>query len=408
MTVLGSYDPDKPIHIYGAGMAGLFLGYFLKKNHIPFKIFETSDRVGGKISSQLTDYGLIETAANAIVMNDIIDEMLNDLKLRPIYARHGLKRIIFRQGKMKTYPLSLSDVLKIIPKLLKEIPVSAKSETATVSDFFIPLLGADVVNEVLTPALSGIYASRADELHLHSLFPSAATTKSYLDFILRFFKENKKYKKKIKKFVSVSFEKGMGELVNHLEKELKEHLFLSTKKDLELSVNNIICTDTMQAAQLIPSLQNELNRIPYKKVLSATIFTRREIPVLKKAFGALFARGPEFKSLGVLNNFAIFNRARQYPHYSYTFISEVHALEHDYQKLTQHDLDEDVLLSQVKIWEKGIPVYNQQRHQSINAIETALDGKNILLFSHYTGSLSLRAMATSAYEFVESIKDKAN
>ncbi len=41
-------DPDKVL-ILGAGLAGLAAAYFLKKNKVPFQIFEGSHRIGGRV-----------------------------------------------------------------------------------------------------------------------------------------------------------------------------------------------------------------------------------------------------------------------------------------------------------------------------------------------------------------------
>lgn len=50
--VLGDFkeDPDRPI-ILGGGLAGLSAAYHLKKNAIPFHVYEASPRIGGRIHS---------------------------------------------------------------------------------------------------------------------------------------------------------------------------------------------------------------------------------------------------------------------------------------------------------------------------------------------------------------------
>jgi protoporphyrinogen oxidase len=52
-------DLTKTVHIYGAGIAGLLMAYQLKKKAIPFKIYESEKRVGGKIQTRITEFGLI-------------------------------------------------------------------------------------------------------------------------------------------------------------------------------------------------------------------------------------------------------------------------------------------------------------------------------------------------------------
>lgn len=45
---------DKEVLIFGAGVAGLSSAYYLKKNRIPYRIFEASSRTGGRILTQHT------------------------------------------------------------------------------------------------------------------------------------------------------------------------------------------------------------------------------------------------------------------------------------------------------------------------------------------------------------------
>lgn len=45
------FDFNEEVVIIGGGIAGLYAAYELKKNKIPFKIFEATDRLGGKIKT---------------------------------------------------------------------------------------------------------------------------------------------------------------------------------------------------------------------------------------------------------------------------------------------------------------------------------------------------------------------
>lgn len=54
----------KTVHIVGAGLSGLTLAYLLKKKGIEFKIFESSNRIGGRIETiQTSNGGTIEMGA---------------------------------------------------------------------------------------------------------------------------------------------------------------------------------------------------------------------------------------------------------------------------------------------------------------------------------------------------------
>ena len=103
--VIGSIDLYKgPVNIYGGGICGLLFAHYLKKNSIDFVLHEKSSRLGGKISSTQTEYGLVESAANAIYSSEDLLELLDDLKLKPLRATTNLKRYIFRKGKERSFP----------------------------------------------------------------------------------------------------------------------------------------------------------------------------------------------------------------------------------------------------------------------------------------------------------------
>ena len=176
---------QKNIHIYGAGISGLLMGYYLKKQGFNIKIFEKNNRVGGLIQSHKINGNLIETAANTLYTNDDSIELLKELKLSYIHVNKGLKRKLMRVQTALSVPFSFSEIFKILINLRKPIP--SFDQKTTVADFFKPLLGEKLCHEVLTPMLCGIYSIGSHELQLMSLFPDIQS-KHYWGF----FKEIRK------------------------------------------------------------------------------------------------------------------------------------------------------------------------------------------------------------------------
>lgn len=70
------FDFDNEVVIIGGGIAGLYAAYELKKNRIPFKIFEASSRLGGKIQTiDKTEWGAYEFSKNDTTLNALAKEL---------------------------------------------------------------------------------------------------------------------------------------------------------------------------------------------------------------------------------------------------------------------------------------------------------------------------------------------
>ncbi|MES2801006.1 MAG: FAD-dependent oxidoreductase [Bdellovibrionota bacterium] len=70
------FDFDNEVVIIGGGIAGLYAAYELKKNRIPFKIFEASSRLGGKIQTiDKTEWGAFEFSKNDTNLNKLAKEL---------------------------------------------------------------------------------------------------------------------------------------------------------------------------------------------------------------------------------------------------------------------------------------------------------------------------------------------
>ncbi|MBL7543539.1 MAG: FAD-dependent oxidoreductase [Bdellovibrionaceae bacterium] len=75
---------SKEVLVFGAGISGLCTAYFLKKNGVPYRVFEGSNRVGGRILSQRfpLPIGSIDLGARYIdSMDHDLSELVKDMNL---------------------------------------------------------------------------------------------------------------------------------------------------------------------------------------------------------------------------------------------------------------------------------------------------------------------------------------
>lgn len=407
--VIGKIDPtDRQVHIWGAGFAGLTLGYYLKNQGYRVTIYEKSNKVGGKIQSKKHGGGIVEKAAHALYLNADGLEFLRELKLEPIPATKKLKRLLMLNGKPRR-PWQITLMSKIAMNVYKKPPLV--TDGLTVAEFFKPLMGLENINNYMSPVLGGIYSAPAEQLHFKSIFhqvENKAQFDSYLDFIKMMMKYNKA-QPKLELTGSVSFEGGLGALTHRLAEVLKGDIKLNYKEEFKLKNNTIICTDAHSAADLtknvLPEISSELARIRYQELSSVTVYMKREIKSLYRSFGVLIPLNSEYHSIGVINNRAIFP-ANNDNTLSYTFIGRKQLsndeIVEDLKRLNEDLSFEDIDYIDNTYWEKAIPLYNLQRYLGVKKLHQLISKQNnVAIFGNYVAGISLREMITAAKNFAK-------
>lgn len=411
--IIGRLNPeDKNVTIWGAGFSGLILGYYLKGNGYKVTINERSDRIGGKIGTKRTPAGLAETGANALYMNADSMDLLNEIKLEPMPSTRKLKKLLMLNGKLKR-PFQVSLISKFAMNGHKKPPLI--TDGLTVAEFFRPLIGSENINKFVSPVLGGIYAAPAEHLHFKSIFSDVAHIaqfESYWDFVKTLIRIQK-IKPKLEVSGSVSFEGGMQTLINRFGEILKSEIRLNCKEEFKIKGNTVLCTDAMTASKLLaeikPEFSAELARIRYQELSSVTVFLKREIRSLHKAFGVLIPLENGMNCLGVINNKAIFP-ANNPNIYSYTFIARkkvtTEDIMSDLKVLYSDFIPDDIEHIENTHWEKAIPIYDIQRFLSIKKLHLlAQKEENFAVFGNYVAGISLREMISAARSFAHNPKE---
>lgn len=388
---IGNIDFNKKIHIYGAGIAGLLFGYYLKKRNADFVIYEKSDKPGGKIQTIETEYGIAETAANALYTNDDVLELLRELNLNPISQNGKLKKVVWRNGSPMSPPISFLELIKILFKSLKKIKLSKDYNEYSAKEFFIPMVGTHLVDNLMSAVYRGIYSIEADEIHAASLYPTPRPGERYLFFFIRAMKERRKGSKS--KPMSVSFKTGMKEFTQSLAEQLKDNIQFNAIENLK--ENSVICTESFAAKNLIndQEIKNQLDLIQYTNISTVTNFYSSEIEFLKKSFGILFPSTSGFNIMGILSNNEIFpGRSIKDNTHSYTFITQdPNRVDYELKEIYSKNIEK--IHSVYTPWEKAIPKYNKHRYLAVEAIKEKLsDQKNLMFFGNYTNGISIREM----------------
>ncbi len=363
---IGELNLDQKIHIIGGGISGLLAGYYFQKKGLNFEVHEMDSRIGGKLQSTWSQYGLVEHSANSILMTSKLEKFFKELNLNPIPTKKKLKRFIYRKNSLKTFPfLNIIELLKISPNFFKKTPTDISE--LSVFDFWKDCFGEEYTSEIFTPALHGIYSISSDQLLFKDIF---STDFNFGASYLSYFKH---LKSKISGHKSISFANGMNELPLAIYEKIKENVKLNSKIT-EFPKNSLICIDSRYLFQKGNT-----------SIFSTTIFLQEPIDKLLESFGVLFDKNSPI--LGILCNHQIFNR-KSSP--SYTIMSkakiEISDIKDLFLKLFNQKIN--ILDLHTHPWIDGLPIYGKQRHLEL----LKLDFENKAYFGNYIDGISLRAL----------------
>jgi oxygen-dependent protoporphyrinogen oxidase len=189
-------EKKQKVVIIGGGITGLAAAYYLQKKaasqNLPFevKLIEASHRLGGKMQTVVRDGFVIERGPDSFLERKqsvlrlakevgIEDKLVNNSAGQSyIYANQRL--ILMPGGSIMGIPTELAPFIttrlfslagKMRAALDLVIPRSKLTEDQSLGQFFRRRLGDEVLENLIEPLLSGIYAGDIDQLSLMSTFP---------------------------------------------------------------------------------------------------------------------------------------------------------------------------------------------------------------------------------------------
>ena len=231
------------IVIIGAGLTGLSMGHFLKKENNDFLILEKSDKVGGVIQSHRENGFIFESGPNTGTLgSDEIYELTEDLKdICPldIANEKAKKRWIWKGDKFHPLPSGLISALKTPLFKWKDKfgilgePFSKKGSNPyeSVADMVKRRLGESYLHYAVDPFVSGVYAGDPHRLVTQFALPKLfRLEQDYGSFIKGSFQKHKeaaRNKVKRRPHSVISFKGGMHQLAETLKDELTVNINLN-------------------------------------------------------------------------------------------------------------------------------------------------------------------------------------
>lgn len=432
--------------IIGAGVSGLVTAHRLKKMGRDPLLVESADRVGGVIQSREVEGFLIECGPNSLRGSHEFLDLVEELNLTGdlITADPRAPAYIYADGRLQAVPMSppalvktklISTAAKL--RLLLEPFVKARREGGeeSVASFVRRRLGGEILERMVEPFLSGVYAGDPEELSVQACFPMLAEFETEAGGILRGAlraakrsrKEASRPKRSLRPYRLCSFRNGLSALSEALSKSLGDSLLtsariidISSTGVFEIKIEHrgeiktinsstlVVSTPAYVAAHLLGGIAPEIAalvaEIPYASIASVPLAYRADQIARKlDGFGFLAPRGEGLRTLGSIWNSSLFaGRAPEGWVCLTNFIggaTDAEAIklsDEELIRIVHDDLNEVLGVNgeprrlPIKRYERAIPQYTLGHAARVERIESMLrDSPGLWIAGNYLRGISL-------------------
>lgn len=156
-------NKERPVIIVGAGMAGLTAANFLRKNNIPFILYEAGNKIAGLATSFKDKEGFSYDFGAHFITNRLANAVGigNECKLVKYYGES-----VWVNGKTYAYPFGLIKIPRMsISWFQNQLrSLTKKNEVSSAADWFRNRYGKVLANEIAIPLLESWSGAPAENL----------------------------------------------------------------------------------------------------------------------------------------------------------------------------------------------------------------------------------------------------
>jgi protoporphyrinogen/coproporphyrinogen III oxidase len=339
-------DP-KHVVVIGAGICGLACAYRLQQLGASVTLLEAGTRGGGIIGTVEKDGFLFESGPQSFQATDLLVDLIRELGIEGELqtADSRATRYVLVHGRLQAVPMSPQAMLtssllgvgsrwKILSEPFRKTRPPEDEES--VASFARRKFGNEILEYLVAPFVSGVYAGDPEKLSLRAAFPSLDEWEREYGSVLRGASKSRRAKGKSEGPPSLcSFRRGMNTLPRAMVKKLGDRLrtranALSVKRlgqpggetheiQFERSGRTetieagaaVIATPAYTAAHLIedlsPQLGHTLSGIAYAPVaVVASGYYRQQVGRSLQGFGFLVPQTEKLHTLGTVWNSSLF------------------------------------------------------------------------------------------------------
>jgi oxygen-dependent protoporphyrinogen oxidase len=171
-----------PVLIVGGGISGLACAHALRKAGVDARLIESSDRPGGAIRTERRDGYLLECGPQSFSGTAPLHELCAELGIEGniIQGPPGAPRYVLVDGRLQQVPMSppsffTSDFVNLGTKWTMLRDLLGKSappeQDESIAGFVRRKFSAELLDRLVGPFVSGVYAGDPEKLSLRSSFP---------------------------------------------------------------------------------------------------------------------------------------------------------------------------------------------------------------------------------------------
>jgi protoporphyrinogen/coproporphyrinogen III oxidase len=336
-----------PALIVGGGISGLVCAHALRKAGVDAQIVEASPRLGGAIHSERREGYLLELGPQSFSGTAPLLALCNELGIESelLEAPPRAPRYVLVQGALREVPLSptmllTSSLLSLATKASLARDLLGRSQPPeqdeSVACFVRRKFSAELLDRLVGPFVSGIYAGDSERLSLRSAFPQLYEAEKSTGSVIRgMMRQSKSRKQPRQRRTLLSFRDGNDTLVRALSAKLGAALRLSaeiTKLELKrdgsartfelnsrranqeetISADHLIlATPTDAAGKLLcgvnPAFELPLSAVEYAPVAVVSLgYRQSDVGHSLRGFGFLVPRSAGLRVLGSVWNSSLF------------------------------------------------------------------------------------------------------
>lgn len=345
-------DHQPQVIVVGGGITGLCCLHRLQALGVPALLLEAGDRVGGRIQTMIEDGFEFEAGPNTLLSNNpAMITLLDELEMQSaiIDAAPAAKhRYVLYHGRLEPVPmnplaaltsplLGVAGIFQAMGDLFRKPALDASTDES-VSSFIRRRFGPRVLNNLVTPFLSGVYAGDPDKLEARAVLKLLVAAEERSGSVIRGLIAARREKRrngepKRPKTRSITFRGGLQALPKRLSAVLGERIRTGAKvvtieqdaHGCRLMLDNgkgfdcqrvVIATETPVAARLVTGLSggetvaSDLRAIRSSGVaVVGMAYKRSAIAHPLDGFGFLSGPGTQGPLLGCLFRSSIFPHA---------------------------------------------------------------------------------------------------
>jgi oxygen-dependent protoporphyrinogen oxidase len=337
--------------VIGAGISGLTCAYRLRRSGVSVLLLESSSRAGGMIRSVLQDDGfLFELGPQSCMVDAPLFALIEELGLAGnlLRANPRAPRYVLHRGRLRAVPLgpgaligtsllSTRTKLRLIGEALGR--TRPPKEDESVATFARRKFGDEILERIVAPMVSGIFAGDAERISVAAAFPTLRSSELKHGSIVRGALKSRPAKGEMRPTLC-TFQEGMESLPAALAASLGDALWCDTQVQVvrvapsetfapargprfqieilrrgtpqTLTAGAVIVATPCDASAAILSTLDEpfaatFGRIEYAPVaVISTGYARKSVRNLLDGFGFLVPRGEGLHLLGTVWNSSLF------------------------------------------------------------------------------------------------------